>query len=449
MNQVVSNKFSRFKSILGLNNSKEQIKPQNLPEKIIWYYMIGIYVLYFAGAQHLLAPAIGWFFGIYVCKKVWEQKEDTPPAERITIPIGVWIWIICMLFMQVSLIGGHIYFDMGLDRIVRSTINFFIRTWALFALFPLAGCLNIRPKLIYRATCIVCIQSLIFIIIAQLAILVKLDGDLYISPLRSIGGVGSEYYSVFLYGIDGGTGDARLYLFTPWAPALGLVGDLYFFITSQESNKKLRWLGMIGSAAMVWGSDSRLGILCLLTLPFLNLFLANFTRPLVQVGAGVVSIFSGIFGAQILTWVRDFRAQFDGQRAASSRVRQALGDIALYRWWNDSPIWGHGIIEPKGPKVVADKPIGSHHTWFGILFSNGIIGFLALAIPLAWTFIELFIKAQNSKVAQLGLGIILVIFFYTFAENMEALIYVYWPALILLGIALKEKFSPKMLFSAA
>ncbi|HEY9298053.1 MAG TPA: O-antigen ligase domain-containing protein [Phormidium sp.] len=425
-------KFKRFWESVN-------IAPENLPEKVIWYYMTGTYVLYFIGAQHLLVPAIGWGMALYLIKKLWQQNEDTPEAEKIRIPLGVWIWIICMLMMQVSLVGSHLDFDMGMPRIIRSTINFFARTWALFALFPLMGCFKIRPKLIYRAACILAIQSIIFIIIGLIAHEVLPRGLLYLSPLQKLGGVGEEYYNVFLYATDGETGKLRLYLFTPWAPALGLVGNIYLFLTMQEPNKKLRWIGMFGSAAMVWGSDSRLGLLCLLSLPIIRWVLANFTKPFIQIGAGVTSLGAGIFGIQILTWYKDFRAQFDSQRAGSSRVREVLGNLAVYRWSNDAPIWGHGLLEPKGPAVVTNKPIGSHHTWFGLLFANGIVGFIAFAVALAWSFIEFLVKAHRYETAKVALGLILVLFMFSFGENLEALIYIYWPALVMMGIAFKEK----------
>ncbi|MFB2973580.1 O-antigen ligase family protein [Aerosakkonema sp. BLCC-F183] len=439
INSVFGNIKSDKRSALEQNILA--ICPQNFEEKIVWYSITGIYILYFIGAQHLLAPGLAWFLAFYLCKKLWNQTEDTPPEERITIPIGIWVWIICMLFMEVALVAAHLDFDMSLFKTIKSSINFFVRTWALFALFPLIGCLKIRPQLIYRAICIVCLQSLIFIPICYVASLIHLKSLLYVSPLFKLGGVGAEYYNVYLYGVDGETHQARLYLFTPWAPALGLVGDLYFFLTYKEASKKWRWIGIIGAAAMVWGSASRLGILCLLILPVVNFVLGYFSRPLVQLGTGIISFLAGLFGLQIINWAKDFKAQFDGQRAGSSKVREILANLAMYRWETEAPIWGHGVAEPKGPPVTTGKPIGSHHAWFGLLFTNGIVGLIAFAIPLTWTFIEFFIKAQKSDIAKIALGVVLVLFFYSFAENIESLIYVYWPALVIMGIAFKEKVS--------
>jgi hypothetical protein len=88
---------------------------------------------------------------------------------------------------------------------------------------------------------------------------------------------------------------------------------------------------------------------------------------------------------------------------------------------------------------VEYMPIGSHHTWFGLLFVKGAVGFVALAIPLLWSFVDLLIKAQKSDTARTGLSIVLVLFLYTFGENLEILAYLIWPGLVLLGLAFQER----------
>uniref|UniRef100_A0ACD5GVP3 Uncharacterized protein n=1 Tax=Desertifilum tharense IPPAS B-1220 TaxID=1781255 RepID=A0ACD5GVP3_9CYAN len=71
-------------------------------------------------------------------------------------------------------------------------------------------------------------------------------------------------------------------------------------------------------------------------------------------------------------------------------------------------------------------PIGSHHHWFGLLFLHGIVGFIAFACAMMWTFIEVFIRAQSSHTARVSLSLLLVYFAYSFGENLEALAYITW-----------------------
>jgi hypothetical protein len=138
-----------------------------------------------------------------------------------------------------------------------------------------------------------------------------------------------------------------------------------------------------------------------------------------------------------LEGLEKFSEQFAAARKDSSRVRAALGRIAIYRWQTEAPIWGHGIVE-SGPHMVEYMPIGSHHTWYGLLFVKGIVGFVALAIPMIYSFVDLLIKSQRSDTAKLGLTMILVIFLYTFGENLEILAYLYWPGLIVIGMGFLE-----------
>lgn len=414
------------------------MKPQNFEEKVVWYYILGTYGFYFLGAQYIFAALMAWFLILYLVKKRWNQKESTPPEEKVTIPSTVWVWIIFLSILELILIIGHLDFDLGVAKIITQSISF-ARTWALWALFPLIGCLNIRPQLLYRAVCILCLQSLVFILVGYVGLVLHLPGTLYTSPLWFLGRSDEKFYQVHLYQFDYENNQFRLPLFTPWAPALGLVGNIYFFLARQESNKKWRWIGMIGATAMIVVSVSRLSVLCLPTVLLLNWVSLHFTQPILQIQAGVVSFFAGIFVPVILNFVETFRDQVNSFRPDSSRVRETLGRMALDRWWNEAPLWGHGALETQGPKVTGLVPIGSHHAWFGLLYSYGLLGFIAFLVPLLWSFIDLFNKLQKSTAAKVGFSVLLVIFIFTFGENIETLAYLYWPGLVLMGIVFKER----------
>jgi hypothetical protein len=128
----------------------------------------------------------------------------------------------------------------------------------------------------------------------------------------------------------------------------------------------------------------------------------------------------------------------------------ALKRIAVDRWRREAPIWGHGIVKP-GPHLVEAMPIGSHHTWAGLLYVKGIVGFLALAIPMAASAVELLRRAVSSRyrLGAAGLGVLAILFLYTFGENLEILVYLYWPGMILMGKALQEQPRPAESSSAA
>ncbi len=414
------------------------IKPQNLPEKLIWYYIICTYPIYYLGGQFLLAPLLGYSLALYLFWQWWNQTALTPPEEKITVPFTVWLWIVGMLVIELALIVGHFDFDLGLAKTISSSINRWLRSWALFPIFMLVGSLNIRPKLIYRAISILCMQSIFMVLIASI---LRMPNVMYTSPLQVFGG--GEFYNVYIFGsfLDNGT-EFRLYLFAPWAPALGLVATIYFFLAQQEENRKLSFLGMIGAILMIIGSASRLAIICLPLAWFLSWFLLNISRPLIQLLTGLVIFCGGFLAPTIINVMQATQEHFSQSRPGSSKVRNILGRIAIYRWQTEALVWGHGTVESRGPKVAGHMPIGTHHTWFSILYNHGLVGCLSLAIPLVWSVVELIFKAQNSQIATVALNIILVMIIFTLGENIDILTYIYWPGLVIMGIAFKENINP-------
>lgn len=281
--------------------SKISIKPQNLPETIIWYYIIGTYPIYFLGLQYLAVSLLAAFLSFYLLKNWWNQTEETPTSERIIISPSTWIWLIAVLVIELALVIGHLNFKYGIIEIIKSSLNLY-RGWGLFALFTLAGHLNIRAKLIYRAICILCFQSIFVVLIGTVANLLHFPTISYISPLSALGGGTSpNYVNIFDTILGNVENDRRLQLFAPWSPALGMVGDIYFCLTCQETDKKWRWFGMVGAVTMIVGSVSRLAIVGLPIVLLFVWFLSNLTRPRTQFLAGSTSFLTAIFSPIIIS----------------------------------------------------------------------------------------------------------------------------------------------------
>lgn len=418
--------------------NQTSIKPQNLPEALIWYYIIYTYPIYCVGGQYICATLLATFLTYVLLKKWWHQTDKTPPSEKITISSATWVWVVAVIIIEISLVVGHLNFELGISQIIKSSLNWY-RSWGLIALFLLIGHLNIRPQIIYRAACILGLQSLIAFIICGLAQIGGIPIFSYVSPLKAFGGVSDSYRVYFFYVLD--EYQPRMQLFAPWPPALGLVGNIYFLLSQQELQKRWRWLGMIGAVCMIIGSVSRLSIISLPIVLFLTWLLTSILRPKLYFFLALVSAFLGVFATTIIRNLQDFKDQFNQARSGSSEVRERVQEMAKEAWLNEAPIWGHGRMESRGPAVVAYKPLGSHHFWYGVLYTNGLVGGIASAVAFLWSFIDLLIKAQTNDYAKVGLSIILVLFLFTFAENIDTLSYMYWPALIILGIAFKQKSS--------
>jgi hypothetical protein len=80
-------------------------------------------------------------------------------------------------------------------------------------------------------------------------------------------------------------------------------------------------------------------------------------------------------------------------------------------------------------------PIGSHHTWYGLLYVKGLAGIVSLVLPALWTVFEMLVLAQVAELGRLGLAVIFMMLYYSNGENLEVLAYLFWPGLLILGAA--------------
>ncbi|MCL1145191.1 O-antigen ligase domain-containing protein [Shewanella marinintestina] len=405
--------------------------PKNSDEVIVWRAITGTYAFWLLGAMYVVAPVIAWILLLRMFKRHLVDKTIYPITRAQTT------WLIAMVVMLLALIIGHLTNELGFAKLIKSSIGW-AKGWALLAIFPLLGSLNIRPHLIYRACCIVCKHTLFLLPLFILAWAVGLPSTLYTSPLSIIGGPGPEFFSVSLYEIDPASGLPRWRLFTPWAPALGMVANLFFIFATQEQSARYKFYGITGSLSMVLISQSRLALVCYLLLAGFFLFIRFYRSPWIYLIASPILLLFGVFGIEVIEKLQQSVEAFKSARAGSTRVRQELANIAIERWANEAVFWGHGIVE-RGPHLVEYMPIGSHHTWYGLLFVKGIVGALALAIPMLISLLSLLGHIFSSKLSAVAVAILLQLFLYTFGENLEILAYLFWPGLIIIGIAHKER----------
>lgn len=406
----------------------QTLSPKNTEERIVWRAITATYPLYFIGALYISGPVIGWLlFGLMLSRSLMPNS----PNKRIPAP--TLIWMLGMAVMLLALIIGHLNYGLGAGQTIKSSIGW-AKGWGLLALFILIGSMNIRPELIYRAAMKVCLHTLYLFPVFVLAWLLRLPEILYVSPLSVVGGPGPEFFALSLYELDPQTGNPRWRLFTPWAPALGFVANIFFVFALAEKDKKWQRIGFCGSILMVLVSQSRLAalsILAIICLWFALQYLKATTLLFLLSAAGFVIAF---FGTQMLAFNESFWDAFYAARADSSRVRKALARIAIDRWQYEAPVWGHGIVE-RGPHLVEYMPIGSHHTWYGLLFVKGLVGLMALAIPMFISLLALLLNINKALIVRSAFCCLILLLFYTLGENLEILAYLIWPALVIIGSA--------------
>ncbi|MEO0423779.1 MAG: O-antigen ligase family protein [Pseudomonadota bacterium] len=393
------------------------------------------WLFYAAGALYMVGPVLGWtlaglvFLGRYL--------HDALPARwrARPVPFTVWIWLGGMGAMWVALVIGHTQFDLGLGKTIKSSVGW-AKGWALLALFPLAGaCLSIRPAVIYRACCHLALQTLCLLPVMLMAPKLGLPEAIYTSPLKALGGPGPEFFTLQLYITDPESGAPRWQFFTPWAPAAGMMGVVMLICALEERDRRWLSIGVAGALAMIFLSKSRMALVAFaLIWPTAHL-VARARSPRLWGAGGVAALLAGLIANPLVVAARDGVAAFKGARADSTRVRETLGRIAVDRWWHEAPWFGHGIVE-RGPHLVEYMPIGSHHSWYGLLFVKGAFGALALAVPLLVSSLECVLRAQVQASGRVGFAVILMMFLYSFGENLEMLVYLFWPASVLLGVSL-------------
>jgi hypothetical protein len=385
------------------------------------------------GGLYITGSALGWLvLGILALRA---YVEGGNPFK--SMPVLVWIWVLGMLVMLVSLWLGHADWSLGISQTIKSSVGW-AKGWALLGLFPILGAVvNIKPDTLIRAVCIVCKHTFIFGVLTLFLYLAKFPGHLFISPLQILGGAGDNFFMVSLYGANPETGAGRWQFFAPWAPSACFLSCIFVIFCLQEQDKVWRNWGVAGCVVMALLSQSRAGWAIFILIIPTFLYMRYIKNPWILLGLGLIGPAIILLGEPIYEWLMDSFQQVKEARPASTRVRAALENLAVQRWQAEAPIWGHGKVE-SGPKLVEFMPIGSHHTWYGLLFVKGTVGLFALAIPMALTGLYLMVHGLRNTQARGAFCMWLVFTCYSFFENLEILAYLYWPALFWLGMALKS-----------
>jgi hypothetical protein len=414
------------------------LPPLETPEeRLVFWMIVSTWGLWLIGGLYHLFPLLGWVLvAIALGRRI--GLVDDGGHEPQPLPWGVTTWLVGMTAMLVALVAAHIDFDLEPSQFIKSLLGWF-KGWGLMAAFIFAGAqLRIKPIVVFRANNILAAQCLVVTPILIVCAYAGVPDTLYVSPLAYLGGPGPTFFAVSTHAWDQGTLGFRLFYFAPWSPAAAFCAHIGLVCGIFDTRWRWRITGILSAVVVCALSQSRLSLiavpLLLIGLPLMS--------SLLRAWPAAIAAFLFTIGMLLLTQVKDAIDDavqaFMGARADSSRVRSALARIAYHRWQTEAPIFGHGVVE-RGSHLVEFMPIGSHHTWHGLLFVKGALGFAALALPLAWSFFELLAKAQRDAVARAAFGMVLVLVFNSFGENLEILAYLAWPGLLVIGIAAKRR----------
>lgn len=414
------------------------VVPENPAEWVVYKTLTWTWLFYGIGALYVIGPVLAWSIAglaglsMYLGPAIRKDLGSTGP-----IPTVVWVWIAGMLAMLVVLWLGHLEWDLGLKKTIKSSIGW-AKGWALLALFPLAGAvLPIRRELIVRGQCVVGSWTLVLAPVMLLAPYIGLPERIYTSPLKVVGGPGPEYFTVFLFSIDPATSAPRWQFYAPWSPFSALLGVVMLLFALEENDRRWRWCGIAAGILMILASKSRMGLVGLVFCTLGPRMMPLVLQSWAWLALSALTTSAALTGSLLINGIQSGIQSFKLARANSTRVRETLQRIAHERWQEEAVWFGHGTVQ-KGSHIVEFMPIGSHHTWYGLLFVKGIMGFLAFLVPMAFQVCLAAVDAARSPRGRLPFGIVLTMLLLSLGENIEIEVYLLWPALLLLGVHARE-----------
>ena len=417
--------------------------PRNPAEAMVLNTLKWTWPFYFIGALYVVGPVIAWLLGgLAVLSLYLGPAMRSDLRARGPVPPAVWIWILGMLVMLFALWVGHHDWGLGLKKTIKSSIGW-AKGWALLALFPFIGAvLPIRREVLVRGQCMIGLWTLALLPILFAAPYIGMPEKIFTSPLKAIGGPGPEYFSVYFFTWDPASWTPRWQFYAPWSPFAALLGVLQVCFALEESDRKWRNIGIAAGVAMILLSKSRMGLVGLVACTAGPRLMPLVLKGWAWQALAAVTATMAVFGTLLVTALGDAVAAFKGARADSTRVRETLQRIAGERWENEAFWFGHGTVHP-GAHVVEYMPIGSHHTWWGLLFVKGLVGFLAFLVPMVYQTLLALVDAARHKRGRLPLSVVMTMVLLSFGENIEIEAYMLWPGLIVLGIHAAEVFHDK------
>lgn len=413
------------------------IRPQNPAEAMAYKTLTWTWPFYFIGALYVVGPVLAWLMGGLAVVALYLGPAMRKDLQPHPIPPVIWVWIIGMGAMLPILWLGHMNWYFSTAQTIKSSIGW-AKGWALLALFPLAGAvLPIRREILVRGQCVVGLWVLCLAPLMLVAPYIGLPERIFTSPFKVVGGPGPEYFTVFLFTFDPASWTPRWQFYAPWSPFAALLGVTMVLFAMEEKSIKWRSIGIAAGVLMVFASKSRMGLVGLVgcTVPPYLLSLMGKRWAWGMLAAFTTSL--AMTADTLITAASTGISTFKNARADSTRVRATLQRIAEERWREEAIWFGHGRPAP-GAHIVEYMPIGSHHTWYGLLFIKGITGFLALLIPLILQLTFGLLDTIASKRGRLPFAFTLVVILLSFGENIEIEAYLLWPGLMMWGIHARE-----------
>jgi hypothetical protein len=421
-----------------------QLSSLSNSERIIYWTIVLTPLWWLAGIQPLFYPAI------VALLLIFNFRIDK--LIRESLPTCIWAWLaMAIVLLWTALLGleetGFILKDVG-----AVAVNFLKSYFLIFACFTIPFWSQVRVEVITRAVTWMSIGCLVNLGIQMVMLAIGLKAIEFAPPLARIvpGDKSSLMVNLADFSPFFGVPLPRTVLHTPDPPILGLVALLMFLVCLGESDRRLRQWGLIGAAASLLISFSRLSWLCAIVIVLT--FIA-FRSPL--------SRYIGLwfaFLASLLSSLAEFSFQdlftksisfFDSARSNSSEER-ALVVRKTLEAWQEKPWLGWGFI--RGDVRLYDREflaLGSFSSYAAVLYINGIVGFIVLIVAMILTLIFFYNSAiDGNDLSQRALAGLISLYLSLNATPLSWMAVYLWFFFLWLGALMYEMHEQKINLSS-
>ena len=361
-------------------------------------------------------------------------------SSRVIVDKVVLAWWLVAVMQALSVIINCINADKAFSYLLYRLLSAPVSGWFfLGAALAVGKIYNFTSNRIVRANSIMGLYLLIFGAVSFIVLkLQKVNLFEVLSPLgyllpNWLPSVHSlftmRFYSVelvFNYPFP------RLVLFYPWSVCLGFAGIGLFFIALNENKPLWKMFGIIGGIFALISSLSRAAIISffLSCIIYLWLKIHNAYRWLFISIFCLVSVPFMFLNFSVIDYTENTYNFITELRAGSSSARQ-LGYEASWEGFLKSPFIGHGWI---GEYIDYNIPIpiGSHSTFYGLLYTGGLLTFIPFCIAISLTIVSLLLRAIRGSAVHISAFVVtlsLAIMSYTegiFSFVIPTLLIFFW-----------------------
>lgn len=404
-------------------------------DQFLLMYMRWLPLLWLGGAYVLAMLAL-------VLRLAW-RRWPTQPAINILFLL----WALVAATQAASVLWNWALAGQAIGRLPGALFSITVIGWFFLGLGLAVGhAHDLANRTGVRAVMVLGLWIVLFGVLGHaVALTTGRDDLIVVTPLRMLAGQShaADFYTLAMF-FKMETGARRFILFFPWPTALALGGICLLCIATCERDRVWRAIGIGGGLFGVMFSYSRAGYVALLVA--LCVLVALRMRPFLALAALALAALAGlgmiIANIGPLGLVEQALAKLQQARPGSSMARTLIYEES-WRAFLNAPVLGHGWV---GPSVhpVEELPIGSHSTFYGVLYTGGLVTFGALALATVGTVGACVTRGLSSRdpraIAASAITVAIIVFAY--GESLYSLVLPLMFVFLFIGGSLRAPFDP-------